>query len=146
MGMVMQLEAYLQLSGNDGRIELNNVCPNHSITLEAANIDREVSCDVKDGNLRILFREKLLGTNVHSDAVWTIGEAINAAPQQAGSSPRMSFTARLSVKQKYDAEIEGVRLRVAAILRVPSIKFSANFEQIFKELKSVKRTEYENKH
>jgi hypothetical protein len=107
--------------------------------LEAANIDTNIGCDVKDGKLRILFREKRFGINVHS-AVYSIKDAVNAAPQPAGSSPRMSFTARQSVKQKYDSRIEEVRLRVAAILGVPSIEFTPNFEQIFQELKERERT------
>jgi hypothetical protein len=71
--------------------------------------------------------------------MWKIGEAINADPRQAGSDSGMSFAARLSVKQRYYAGIEEVRLRVAAIFGVPSIKFIPNFERIFDEVKEVKR-------
>jgi hypothetical protein len=141
-GFVRQLEAYLQLYGGDGKEELNTVCPNHSITLEAANIDRDISCDVKDGNLRILFREKRLGVNTSSASVYKVEDAVNNAPLPAGCSPRMSFTARQSVRLQFDTQIEEVRSTVASILHVPSIKFTPNFEQIFDNIKVIRRARH----
>lgn len=141
-GFVRQLEAYLQLYGDDGKEELNTVCPNHSITLEAANIDRDISCDVNDGNLRILFREKRLGVNTSSASVYKVEDAVNNAPLPASCSPRMSFTARQSVRLQFDNQIEEVRLTVASILHVPSIKFTPNFEQIFDDIKVIRRARH----
>jgi hypothetical protein len=140
--MVRQLGAYLLLYGDDGKTQLNIVCPKHSITLEAANIDRDISCDIKDGVFRILFREKWLGVNTATASVYNIADAVNAAPLPVGYGSGMSFTAKQSVKQKYDPEIEAVRSRVAGILQVPYIKLTPNFDQIFEEIKEVQRVRH----
>jgi hypothetical protein len=132
-GFVTQLEAYLKLYGEDGRTELNTLCTNHSITLEAANIDQHISCDVKDGNVRILYREKNLGVNLHS-VVYDVADAINTALLPSGYSPKMSFYARQSVRLQYDTKIEEVRLKAASILNTPSIKFTTDFERIYDQL------------
>jgi hypothetical protein len=54
----------------------------------------------------------------------------------------MSFTARQSVRLQFDTQVEEVRLTVASILHVPSIKFTPNFEQIFDNIKVIRRARY----
>ncbi|KAN0092335.1 hypothetical protein V8E51_018182 [Hyaloscypha variabilis] len=135
-GFVTQLEAYVKTYGEEGKTELNTRCSNHSITLEAANIAGNMSCDVKDGNFRILYREKSLGVNLHS-VVYQLAAAINAAPLPPDSSSQISFYARQSVRLQYDTKIEEVRLKAASILNTPSIKFTTNFEQIYSQLMEV---------
>ena len=79
--MVSRLEHYLAVYGDDGKILLNDVCPNHTITLAAANIEeayKHTSCDIKDGSFRILFREKNLGVNTY-DANYNFADAVSAA-------------------------------------------------------------------
>ena len=135
-GFVTQLEAYVKTYGEEGKTELNARCINHSITLEAANIAGNMSCDVKDGNFRILYREKSFGVNLHS-VVYQVAAAINAAPLPPDSSSQMSFYARQSVRLQYDTKIEEVRLKAASILNTPSIKFTTKFEQIYSQLMEV---------
>jgi hypothetical protein len=142
-GFVRQLEAYLQLYGEEGKTELNALCTNHSITLEAsANIDRGSSCDVKDGNIRILYREKQFGVNTYSSSVYKVADAVNAAPLPTSHSPQMSFYARQSVRLQYDTHIEEVRLKAAIILNTPSIKFTPNFEQIYDQIKDIRNAKH----
>jgi hypothetical protein len=138
-GFVRQLKAYLQLYGEEGKTELNALCTNHSITLETATIDGDISCDVKDGNLRILYREKLLGINTHTAAVYNVGDAVNTAPLPTGYSPQMNFYTRQSVRLQYDTQIEEVRLKAAAILNTPSLKFTPNFEHIYEQIKDIRK-------
>ncbi|KAE9364278.1 hypothetical protein N431DRAFT_496826 [Stipitochalara longipes BDJ] len=119
-----------------GKIELNSLCTSHSITLEVGNLGtyQNIGCDIKDGNLRILYCEKNLGVNVHS-VVYDVADAVNIAPLPSGYSPNMSFHARQSVRLQYGTQIEEVRLKAASILSTPSIKFTPNFEQIYDQIK-----------
>jgi hypothetical protein len=137
-GFVRNLEIYLQVYGEEGKTELNALCTNHSITIEAANIDRDSSCDVKDGNIRILYREKRFGVNTYSSSVYKVADAVNAAPLPTNYSPQMSFYARQSVRLHYGARIEEIRLKAAIILNTPSIKFTPNFEQIYDQFKDIR--------
>ena len=137
-GFVRNLEAYLQLYGEEGKTELNTLCTNHSITLEAAKIDRDSGCDVKDGNIRILYREKRFGVNIYSSSVYKVADAVNTAPLPTNYNPQMSFYARQSVRLQYGTQIEEIRLKAAIILNTPSIKFTPNFEQIYDQIKDIR--------
>jgi hypothetical protein len=137
-GFVRNLEAYLKLYGEEGKTELNTLCTNHSITLEAAKIDRDSGCDIKDGNIRILYCEKRFGVNTYSSSVYKVADAVNTAPFPTSHSPQMSFYARHSVRLQYGTQIEEIRLKAASILNTPSIKFTPNFEQIYDQIKDIR--------
>jgi hypothetical protein len=96
-GFVRNLETYLQVYGEEDKTELNALCTNHSITLEVANIDQDSGCDVKDGNILILYGEKRFGVNIYSSSVYKVADAVNTAPLPTSYNPRMSFYARQSV-------------------------------------------------
>ncbi|KAN0103509.1 hypothetical protein V8E51_011822 [Hyaloscypha variabilis] len=101
------------------KTELNTLYTNHLITLETTTIDRDISYDIKDSNLRILYREKLLRINTHTTIVYNIRDAVNTAP--------------LLTSYK-------VRLKAAVILNTPSLKFTPNFEHIYEHIKGIRKT------
>lgn len=136
-GFVRNLEAYLKLYGEEGKTELNALCTNHSVTLEAAKIDRDSDCDIKDGNIRILYLEERFGVNTYS-CLFKVADAVNTAPLPTSYSPQMSFYARQSVRLQYGTQIEEIRLKAASILNTPSIKFTPNFEQIYDQIKDIR--------
>jgi hypothetical protein len=72
-GFVKQLEEYLQRYGEEGKTELNTVCTNHSITLEASNIDRATSCDVKD-KIFVFFTARKGLESTHSVPQYTMSQ------------------------------------------------------------------------
>jgi hypothetical protein len=137
-GFVRNLETYLQVYGEEGKTELNALCINHSIILEAANIDQDSGCNVKDGNIRIIYREKRFGVNIYSSSVYKVADAVNIAPLPTSYNPQMSFYAKQSVRLQYGTQIEEIRLKAAIILNIPFIKFTPDFEQIYGQIKDIR--------
>lgn len=91
-----------------------------------------------DGQLRILFVEGSLGTNIDdclSEA--KLSAALNAAP---GDAP-LSFVARTAIRADYDPRIGEVRSQIAALLGKPAdeVTLNANFEANFAALDAARK-------
>ncbi len=90
-------------------------------------------CDVLDGKLRILFREKNLGTNLdHAANEENLTKALTEAPSDAP----LNFLARKGIRTDYDAKIAGTRKKIADLLgkSADAITLTPNFEANFTKL------------
>ncbi|GJN83194.1 hypothetical protein VFPFJ_11152 [Purpureocillium lilacinum] len=134
-GAEYQLKYFVEKHGDEGRKELNTLCPSHVLTMD---LDTEgkfsyCGCEVSspDGKLVMLFREGNLGTNIdYALAVDTLVQALNAA--SAPSLP-MSFVARASIREAYDPEIAKTRAKIdGALGRETALEpnFEANFAKL----------------
>lgn len=102
---------------------------------------------MRDGVLRVLFAPGNLGTNVdYACEKDTLMKALNEAPAAGaeGAAEGLSFAVRTGIRQDYDAKIEEVRGKIAALVAEPEIKLNPNWEECFAKLKEeskVKKTE-----
>jgi len=98
-------------------------------------------CEVRDGKLIIVVKPGNLGTNTY-DALEarTLEQALNSAPAPAGADGAadggLSYTARTSVRQDYEAKIADVQKKIADLLNKPDIKLNPNFEANYAALKA----------
>jgi hypothetical protein len=93
-------------------------------------------CDVRDGQLRVLFSEGKLGTNIY-DAVSpdNLMKALNDAPPAAGADSELSFRVRTAIRQDWDPEIEAARAKAAEMLQRADLKFEPRWAENFEALK-----------
>jgi len=133
---ITNLEEFLRKYGEDGKVELNTLASSHSVTLVPSESVHYSGCDVASGSLRILFNEKYLGTNIQQ-ATFEIGAAVNKAgalaAASAGAIP-LSFDARNSIKNEYEAKIGEVQAKVTKLLALPFVTFTPNFEHNYTEV------------
>ena len=90
--------------------------------------------DIHDGVLRILFTEGNLGTNV-SYALEKLEEALVNAGKD---NPGLNYTARNSIKQDYQPEIEQLQKDIQKQLHNDDFKLNPNFEALGESLKASK--------
>ena len=132
---ITRIEEYVKKYGDDGRDELNNLASNHAVTLEPTDnekIGRYNGCDIANGNLRILFRKDMLGTNIDR-TMETLPEVVNEAGVAAGGQG-LDFAAKQDVKANFDPKIPAVEAKAREILAMPSLKLVANLEANFLKL------------
>jgi hypothetical protein len=130
------LKRFLDAQGNDGKEELNSVCPTHTITMIPSTAFSYCGVDIESGRLRLHFHPNCLGTNINN-AADRLADAISKAPQPEGS-PSLSFAARASVKADYDAKISEILEKCRKLLENPKLKFEPGFEELGKGLKGGK--------
>ncbi|EPE05230.1 hypothetical protein F503_03835 [Ophiostoma piceae UAMH 11346] len=122
---------FVERNGADSVAELNEVASKHVLTvdLDEAGTNSYCGCAVQDGQLVIMFNEKNLGVNV-SDALQSdkLLKALNDAPRDAATAPKLSFAARTSIAKDYEPKIEAVRVRIAKTLARDDLKLEPNFE------------------
>ena len=90
-------------------------------------------CDVLDGKLRILFREKNLGTNLdYCCNEEHLTKALTAAPSDAP----LNFLTRNGIRTEYDPKIAETRKKIADLLgkSEDAITLTPNFEANFAKL------------
>lgn len=122
--------------------ELNTICSAHVLTLD---VEEETpkrfsycGCDVKDGKLRILFQPDCLGTNI--DNACEEGQlfpALNAAP----ATTPLSFSARLGIRNDYDAKVEECRKQFADVTGNADFKLNGNFDDTFAKLSAANKSD-----
>lgn len=133
------LEIYVQRYEDDGKTTLNHLASTHQVTI-AKDTEKKhgtCGCDVKDGQLRILFGDKCLGFNT-SDAteVDRLGKAVNDA-EAAGGASALNLDARNSISKEYDTEIGETQEKARKSLNLPTLKFAPDFEHNFAELTKI---------
>ncbi|KAH6650423.1 hypothetical protein F5144DRAFT_44443 [Chaetomium tenue] len=138
-GAIYQLKYQTSKHGDEHKTEINTICHAHILTIDLEETSPARfsygGCDVLDGQLRILFVENNLGTNIDD----CLGEdkltkALNAAP---GDAP-LSFVARTAIRADYDPKIAEVRAQIAALLgkSAEEVTLNPNFEANFAALKA----------
>ncbi|KAH6854088.1 hypothetical protein B0I37DRAFT_349453 [Chaetomium sp. MPI-CAGE-AT-0009] len=141
-GALYQLKYLTEKHGSEFKNELNAICSAHVLTLdvEETNPPRFSygGCDVQDGQLRILFAESSLGSNINDCCQEdTLTAALNAAP----SDVPLSFAVRTAIRADYDPKIGEVRAQIAALLGKPAeaVTLNANFEGSFAALEAARQ-------
>lgn len=141
-GVIKGLEEYEKITGDAGVNEVNTICYAHAVTMDYPDetYDHFIYCasDVKDGKLRIIFKDRELGSDpwgalrdqYFDRALWTAAPAVGLP---------MSYLARTYIRLEYDAKIEEVREKIAKQLDKPDIKLAPQFEQIFEKLKAAEK-------
>jgi hypothetical protein len=131
---VPNLKQFVEKFGNDGREELNTMCPKHQLVFapQEATTFSYGGLEIKDGLLRLVFQEKNLGVNT-SDVSKGFADALKDAPPPSGASA-LNLVARNWVREYYDPEIENVREAIAEIVGMENLKLTPNFEQNATEL------------
>lgn len=132
---IYNLKYFLEKHGDQGKDEINTVCSAHTLTLafdESGKI-RYCGCDVHDGNLRMLFQENNLGTNI-SHALQELEDALSAA----NANPALSYSARHSITKEWDSEAAELQKKIGVQLNNDKIIISPNFEKVYAALKDEK--------
>ncbi|KAF2427367.1 hypothetical protein EJ08DRAFT_671672 [Tothia fuscella] len=124
--------------GEEGIAELNSLASKHVLTIYPDLEGKFSYCgvDIKDGELRILFTEGNLGSNINY-ALSELPKAINDASIAAGNNP-LPYFARHSIKEDYTGKIEELRKKIAKQLHNDDIKLEPNFEATAAALKKDK--------
>lgn len=135
-GFIYNLKYFLEKHGEEGKAELNSVCPTHIVTLIPSAKFTYNGVDVEDGKLRLLFHPNYLATNI-GNVGQLLAEALSSAPQPDGASP-LSFAARHSIKTEYAAEIPALLGKARTALQNPDFDFEPGFEELAAQLKKGK--------
>ncbi|KAH7018298.1 uncharacterized protein B0I36DRAFT_335691 [Microdochium trichocladiopsis] len=146
-GAIWKLKYFVERFGDEGVKELNAICHKHSMGLDVDETSRFSYCgvDVLDGQLRLLFEPKCLGTNIDyclDEAV--LEKALNEAPAAEGSDSKLSYSARADIRREYEPKIGDIQKKVAELLANPDIKLNPNFDALYASLlaeSKVKKTE-----
>ncbi|KAJ7226449.1 hypothetical protein C8J57DRAFT_1197570 [Mycena rebaudengoi] len=135
-GAITGLKWVVEVYGEGGKKELNDIVAEHTIQLEVGDPDQiirntDLGAVVVDGTLRILFAADSFGSNAYS----SLGElalfpALNAAP----SEQPLSFLARLGISKNYNEMAEEAQKKFAGMLKRSDITFEPNFEELFGKL------------
>ena len=132
---IYNLKYFLKKHGDQGKDEINTVCSAYTLTLafdESGKI-RYCGCDVHDGNLRMLFQENNLGTNI-SYALQELEDALSAA----NANPALSYSARHSITREWDNEAAELQKKIGMQLNNDKIIISPNFKEVYAALKHEK--------
>ncbi|KIW76401.1 hypothetical protein Z517_11147 [Fonsecaea pedrosoi CBS 271.37] len=132
------LESFVATYGDDGKSELNTLCPKHQVELAPQEDDTKFTyggLQIKDGVLRLLFAEGYLAANV-SDVSRDFNDALTkaaaagggAGSSGSGSSSAFNINARQSVRESYDPKIGDLQQAIGSLVGVPDILLNANFE------------------
>ncbi|KIW27785.1 uncharacterized protein PV07_07493 [Cladophialophora immunda] len=128
------LESFVEKYGDDGKSELNALCPKHQVELAPQDHDDHTKftyggLQIQDGVLRLLFAEGNLAVNV-SDVSRDFHEALKTAAAGGGSGSGTAFNinARQSVREGYDPEIGAVQKAIGELVGAPGIRLTPNFE------------------
>jgi hypothetical protein len=135
-GFIYNLKYFLQYHGDDGKNELNAVCPTHTAILTASTKFSYCGTEVKDGQLQLLFHPNNLGTNI-SNLAQKLADTLSAAPQPDGA-PSLSYAARHSIKTDYTPTISALLEKTQKILQNPDFKFEPDFDTLGAKLKGAK--------
>ncbi|KAI5919420.1 hypothetical protein F4810DRAFT_503392 [Camillea tinctor] len=132
-----RLKQFSDHGGAESIAELNKICHAHTLTLDLDDSSRFPYCgvDVTSGSLRLLFAPHRLGVNIDDAASRDVlSQALNSASAASQEGEKLSFAAREDIRREYDAQIEGVRSRIGALLERPDVRLAANFEDTFAKL------------
>ncbi|KAK9442302.1 hypothetical protein VB005_03361 [Metarhizium brunneum] len=135
-GVEWQLKDFVSKYGDAGKTEINTLVPAHVLTMDL-DVDGKFTycgCEVSEsGGLVILFGPDALGTNIDSAASEeNLTKALNAA--SAPGLP-MSYVARRSIRDEYDAQIVPIQARINEQLG-REITLRPGFEEAFEKLKA----------
>ncbi|KID74367.1 hypothetical protein MBR_06466, partial [Metarhizium brunneum ARSEF 3297] len=135
-GVEWQLKDFVSKYGDAGKTEINTLVPAHVLTMDL-DVDGKFTycgCEVSEsGGLVILFGPDALGTNIDSAASEeNLTKALNAA--SAPGLP-MSYVARRSVRDEYDAQIAPIQARINEQLG-REVTLKPGFEEAFEKLKA----------
>jgi hypothetical protein len=139
-GAIYQLKYFLQTHGDHGKDEINSVAFAHTITM-GEDVSGKISyCGavIDDGNLRIVFKQGNLGTNLDY-ALQKLEDALNDAPHP--DKKPLSVKARLYIEKEYNAEVEELVEKFEAMLAVKPFTLNPNFEDNFNAMKASKSTD-----
>lgn len=124
------LEQFVRSYGDDGKAELNSLCPQHQLEL-APQDDTDFSyggLQIKNGLLRLVFAEGRFAVNV-SDVSRNFQDAIkSAASSSASAGTAFNIVARNSVRSDYEPEIGALQEAIGKLVGAPDIKLNPNFE------------------
>lgn len=130
------MNRFIEHHGEEGKKEINTVCTAHELTIDVDLAKKELynGCAVTpEGQLAILFHEDKLAVNI-DDAldVPKLAAALNEAPTASSS---MSYVARKSVQEGWDAEAERIQKSFAEILQT-EIALEPKFQETYEALKA----------
>lgn len=126
--LVHNLKRFVNMFGEDGKGEINTVCPKHQVVFGPQDATKFSygGLVVKDGALHLVFADGKLGVNANDVSV-EVAKALKDAPAAPGASS-FNIDARNSVRDKYDPNVEAVRASIAGLVNLPSLKLNPNFE------------------
>ncbi|CAK7220082.1 hypothetical protein SCUCBS95973_004036 [Sporothrix curviconia] len=135
-----QLQGFARQYGADGLADLNTAASEHVISMDvddSATPVKYCGCTIRNGQLVILFNPTQLGV-ADSEALSaaSVLKALNEVPQAEGAAPELSFSAKSSVRQKYEPKIANVQAKIAEQLGKPAdaITLVPNFEALYAAL------------
>lgn len=152
-GFVDGLTRYLEKYGDDGKeqyvlsgsTEMHMSLPfssfNQAVTQSELSVNVNplgeaaptISCDVKDGVFRILFRASQLGYN-QSYVYDYILPAIEGVAREG-----FSLKAKNSIEQYWKSEEEDLQKEIGEILALPDVVLDPNFEEVYQALVAGKK-------
>jgi hypothetical protein len=153
-GAIYRLKYFLESHGAEGAAEINELVPARVLTL-VPDVEKKNTyggVEIKDGQLRILFAEGKLGTNVDNcfeyletglsiynctSFFYLRYKAINETGKTAANNP-LSYTARHSIKTEWTPKFDALQKKLATQLHNDEIKLEPNWEANFAALKSGK--------
>ncbi|KAI0597100.1 hypothetical protein F4775DRAFT_602901 [Biscogniauxia sp. FL1348] len=137
-----RLKEFSDHVGAEGLNDLNTICHAHTLTLDLDSSQRFAYCgtDVHAGSLRLLFAPGRLGTNIDDAASREVLTAALSGAAAAGSDSDSgpSFAARADIRREYEAQIEGTRARIGALLGRPEVRLEPGFAGTWAALSSAK--------
>ncbi|KAK3300696.1 uncharacterized protein B0H64DRAFT_21068 [Chaetomium fimeti] len=140
-GALYHLKYLADKHGDEFKNEVNTICSAHVLTLDLEETSPPRfsygGCDVQDGQLRILFVEGNLGSNINDCCQEDkLSAALNAAP----SDTPLSFVARTAIRADYEPRIGEARAQIAALLGKPAeeVTLNPNFEASFAALEAAR--------
>ncbi|KAF2179115.1 hypothetical protein K469DRAFT_674816 [Zopfia rhizophila CBS 207.26] len=134
-GAIDNIKSFIDEHHDLGKDEINTVCAAHTLTFEFDESGKihYSGCDIHNGRLRMLFQEKYLGYNVHY-ALQKLEDALSAATPDAA----LSYTARHSIAEYWDAKLPELKEMIVKQLNNPAIKIDPNWEEVYAALKASK--------
>ncbi|KAH7140463.1 hypothetical protein B0J13DRAFT_421886, partial [Dactylonectria estremocensis] len=129
-----QLKSFIGYFGEDGKVEINNICSAHTITLDLDEAKKVSYCGCEvsaAGELVLLFSEGNLGTNI--DDALSRSNLAEALVSGDNAKP-MSDATCTGINKEYAPEIALEQEKLNKILGT-EVPLDPNFEAVFEKLK-----------
>ena len=141
-----RVQDFVDKYGNVGKAELNKIATTRIVTIApTSNPDIEYTgCDIRDGQLRLLFTKGNLGVNIDR-AAEDLASAINDAglSMNSGDTATPGFHARSSIKADYEPNIAELQEDIQKTLALPVLELVPNFDTNFAKLAGYKPENYD---
>ena len=128
-GAIWGLKSFADKHGAEGIAELNSLASTHTITIYP-DLEKRFSysgVDIREGVLRIVFKDGCLGTNVDY-SLQDLAQAISIAGAAANGPDALSYAIRHGIKEDWDANFEELHKKLIEQTHNDKLELVPNWE------------------